>query len=337
MIGERRWHAWESVEIHRQLDSFSTVAITAPFEHDRAEFREAFRPFSFTPAMVTAGGEVLFMGTVVDVNPALDPSKRTVQATAYSRPAVLADVNPPSSAYPLELNGLKLKRIAETLVAPFGLEVVMDADEGAPFRRVAIKPDQIVHSFLVELAQQRGLVISDTNFGALRFLKSDNGGAPVAQLKEGEPPLSAVNPTFSPRSYFSEITGLAKTRAGRGGSGHTEVNRHLTGVVRPHTFTLGDTDDADVPTATKAKLGRMFGNMLAIGVDLPTWRDPSGKLWAPNTSLTLEAPGAMIYGPTRFLVRGVTLRQEAHSQSTTLDLVLPGAFSGEVPEELPWD
>lgn len=336
LIDGRRWHAWHSIEIQLALDSFATVSFDAPFEVERREFRETFQPFSFRPLEVHVGNELLFTGTLVGVEPEVDPDSRTVHGTAYSRPAVLADVTAPASAYPLELNGLRLRTIAETLAAPFGLTVQMDADDGATFRRVALDPDQLVHAFLVELAQQRGLVISDTPAGALRFLTSVSEDAPVARLAEGEPPLESVSSSFSPQSYYSEITGIAKTRSGRGGSRFTVSNPFLSDVIRPHTFRLDDTDGADVPAAARAKLGRMFGNVLATTVEVPTWRDPAGRLWTPNTMLELEAPGAMIYRSTSFLVRTVTLRQDPDATSAVLELVLPGAFSGEVPSVLPW-
>lgn len=336
-IAGQRWGAWNSIEIRRTLDSFSSVSFGTPFEPERRAFRETFKPFSFKDLDVYIEESRLFAGTLVGMDPVIDPDSRTLACTGYSRPAVLQDVTPPASAWPLELNGLRLRAIAETLLEPFGLSVQMDADEGASFRRVAIKPDEGIYGFLVGLAQQRGLVISDTPFGALRFLRSAPAGEPVARFREGEAPLQNVTPTFSPQSYFSEITGLAKTRAGRGGSKYTVKNPWLDRPLRPLSFQLDDTDGADVPAAAKAKLGRMFANVLTLQIDVPTWRDPRSRLWEPNTTVMLEAPGAMIWRETEFLIREVTLRQDAELEDASLLLVLPGAFSGEAPTELPWD
>ena len=335
VIDGGRWPAWESFEITLSLDSFASCSFTAPWESERSAFRATFQPFSFKPLDVLVGGARLFTGTLVGVDPKVEPGSSTLQASGYSLPAVLQDVTLPASSFPLELNGLTLRQVAQKLVEPWGLAVQMDAPDGAPFRRVAIKPDEGVYSFLVHLAQQRGLVIADTPDGGLRFLQSSGGGRPVARLREGEHPLTGVSSSFSPQSYFSEITAIAKTRVGRGGAKYTVQNPNL-GALRPYTFTLDDTDGPDAPAAARAKLGRMFGNALAVQVELPTWRTPDGELWSPNMTTMLEAPGAMIFRQTEFLIRTVTLRQDAGAQSATLDMVLPGAFSGEVPEVLPW-
>src|SRR5699024_7629400 len=137
------------------------------------------------------------------------------------------------------------------------------------------------------------------------------------------------------QTYYSEITGLAKTRVGRGGSSYTVTNPRLQGVVRPHTFQVNDTDSPDLPAAVAAKMGRMFGNMVSYSAEVPTWRDPSGALWAPNSTVTLQAPGAMVYRETELVIREVTLKQDADSHSASLSLMMPGAFSGEIPEVLP--
>lgn len=330
-----QWHAWSSVQIHRGLDSFSTVAFESPFEPERQAFRDTFQPFSFKDLEVLVGGEPLFTGTLVGVAPSLDPKNRVVQCSGYSKPAVFEDSTPPASAWPLELNGLRLRAIAETLVGPFGVSVEMSADEGAAFRRVAIRPDEKVLPFLADLARQRGLIVSDTPAGALRFLQSAEG-EPVVSLVEGEAPLVGVSARFSPQSYYSEITGQARARAGHAGGGHTIENPFLTSIVRPLTFTLEETDGGDVEAATAARLGRMFGNALEVSVDVPTWRDPAGALWTPGDTVTLEAPGAMIYNATNFLIRRVTLTQNADALSAALHLALPGAFSGDLPSSLPW-
>jgi prophage tail gpP-like protein len=121
------------------------------------------------------------------------------------------------------------------------------------------------------------------------------------------------------------------------GAQFTVKNSRLSGVVRPLTFSVKDAEGGDVKAAVEAKMGRMFGNAAAYSVEVAGWRDSSGALWAPNTTVTILAPGAMIYKEFEFIVRSVTLQAAAESRTAVLDLVIPGAFSGKVPEVLPWD
>ena len=111
----------------------------------------------------------------------------------------------------------------------------------------------------------------------------------------------------------------------------------MEGVTRPFAFDVPDTVDADLKTATEAKAGRMFGNVSLYSVQVDTWRDPLGELWKPNTTLTLLAPDAMVYNEFEFIIRSVRYERNEASEIATLELALPGSFSGKIPEALPWD
>lgn len=339
-IDNRSFRYWEEIEIRRSLDNFSTIELSAPFEPDNPDFRATFKPFTYLPIQVFVDDGLLFTGQLVGVEPRVTPKSKTVRCSGYALPATLWDSTPPASEFPIEYGDHTLLQIAINLAQPFGVVVVVEAgtNMGAKFKRVRIRPNEKIGKFLAELARARGVVIRDTALGEMMFTDAAEVGTPVVKLREGAQPLSAVAATFSPQAYYSEITGLARTKAGRkGGKGYTEGNKHLPRVVRPLNFVVGDVSAGDLPGATKAKMARMFGNMVSYVAELPTWHDENGLLWQPNSTVTLHAPGAMVYQETELLTRDVILRAKADSVTASLGLVLPGAFTGEQPEVLPWD
>lgn len=338
LINGQRFRFWTGISITRSIDSMDTLNISAPFEPDDQQFRATFKPFAFAPVNVNVGGAPLFTGTMLTVDPDLKEDGRTVAAACYSVPAVTSDCTAPASSYPLEWNAAGLRTIAEAAAAPFGLSVLFEADEGAVFERVALKPGEKVLPFLIKLAQQRGLLVSSTERGQLLFTKSIDPGQPVARLTEGASPLVDVVPIFNPQDYYSEITGIEPVVVGLRGGQVTVKNPRLRGIVRPLAFEVSDTVNADIEAACNAKAGRMFANVVNYSCNVATWRDPSGNIWKPNTTVTIDAPGAMIYGEYEFLVRAVTLsRTSDGGEVATLALTIPGAFNSEIPEALPWD
>lgn len=337
IINDRRFRFWTAISITRSIDSMDTLSVSAPFGPDDAQFREIFKPLAFAPVNVNIGGAPLFTGVMLSADPDLKPESRTVSAACYSIPAALGDCTAPASAYPLEWGGATLRIIAETIAAPFGVPVVFAAEEGAAFERVALKPGQRVLPFLIKLAQQRGLLVSSTERGELLFTESIAAGGPVARLAEGAAPLLDVAPAINPQEYYSEVTGIEPVAIGLRGGQVTVRNPRLRGVVRPLTFEVSDTVNADIQAACDAKAGRMFANVVSYTCVVATWRDPAGNLWAPNTTITVKAPGAMIYSEYEFLVRAVTLSRTSEGETATLTLTLPAAFASEIPETLPWD
>jgi len=336
LIDGRRFRFWDKVRITRTIDSMDTVEFGAPFDHTAPGFRDTFRPFSFKPVAITVGGEPLFTGTMVAVSPTIDNGQRTVAVSGYSLPGVLNDCTPPASSFPLEFNGQTLKDIASAVAEPFGLSVDFQGEPGAVFERVACEPGKKALAFLAELAKQRNLIISSTERGKLLFWQSKDAGKSVAKLQQGVAPVLSVTPFFSPQEYYSHITGIEPVTVGLEGSQYTVKNPRLQGVTRPITFNAPDTEGADVKAAVEAKAGRMFGNMVAYSIRVATWRDPSGKLWAPNTTIKLTAPDAMVYDEYEFVIRSVQFERESAAATATLDLVIPGSFNGVIPEALPW-
>jgi prophage tail gpP-like protein len=243
----------------------------------------------------------------------------------------------PASAFPLEFDAQGLREISATLAGLFGIDVDFTGEQGAVFDRIALEPTKKVLGFLAGLAKQRNLIISSTPLGKLLFQQSVGVGSPVAVLRQGESPLLFVSPSFNPQEYYSHLTGLESVMMGLAGGQFTAKNPRLEGVVRPFTFTLPDTLESDAKQAVDAKAGRMFGNMASYNVRVDTLRDFSGNLWKPNTTIKLTAPGAMIYNEYEFIIRSVSFQRERSSSVATLNLVIPGSFSGQIPEVLPWD
>lgn len=336
-IDGNRFRFWQSVRITRSIDAMDTVEFSAPFEPDAPGFKEAFRPFSYKSTTVLVNGEPLFTGTMVSVTPDLGNSQGTLSISGYSLPGVLNDCTFPASAYPIEYIDTTLKEIANIAAGTFGLSVEFDADAGPTFDFVAAEPSQKVLAFLSTLAKQRNFIITSTPAGSLRFLRSVNVGRPVGVLSQGISPVLSISPAFNPQNYYSHVTGLVPVIVGLDGTQFTVKNPHKMDALRPLAFNTEDLPDAEVQAAVNAKIGRMFGDAASYSVNVATWRDPAGNLWEPNTTVKLIAPRVMIYSEYEFLIRSVVFNRDRASETATLSLVLPGAYSGEIPEALPWD
>jgi prophage tail gpP-like protein len=338
-VDGRRFGQWSEIEIQLGIDSYRAVSLSGPWDPERKDMRAAFEPLAFPRVTVTVGDELLVTGSVKDVAPSVDANQSSMGATVYSLAHELTECCAPPDLLPLEFNGMNLKQIAQRLGgSTFSLAVNLDGAPGAPFARCRCEADQEMHAFLAELALQRGFVVSDTASGDLLFRSEGATGSPVARLS-GQP-LGKVSAQFQPSRWFSHVTGRACKRAGTAnGSKYTQLNSLFRSSFPRHTCaTAGDTGSADVPRATKAIVGRMVASVATYTVeDLPTWRDPSGNLWEPNTTLMITAPGAMIYRETELLIRAVKLKQSGDEETATLELVLPGSFGGTLPKRLPWD
>lgn len=327
---------WETITISRAIDSISKMVFTSPFDPDNRAFRRVFRPDGFKSVVVTIGGKRIFTGVMVPQPPTSDPSGSQITVDAFSIPGVLEQCSAPESVWPIEFRRHNLREITDRILKPFGVQYMFESDPGPAFKKVKMQPTSTIFAFLTPLAQQRGYVISDDSDGFMVYRQSTSTGSPVAVLREGVAPLVSVAPSFNFVQYYSHVTGLKPARAGSRAARYTAANTFLNRSLRPSVFTAGDTDAGEIEDATNAKLGRMFGNAATYTATIATWRDPRGSLWRENTTVKVLYPSAMIYQEYEFLVRRVNLSQTPTEEVAVLELVMPGAFSGEIPEELPW-
>ena len=370
LINGTKFVFWQDISISRSIDTVSEARFSAPFDFEAEGFKENFAPFAYNPIIVSVDDKPIFTGTMVDVIPVISDT-RNIQVTCYSTCGVLMDCTPPADKAPFEYNNLNLKEIAEKMAGYFNLTVEFRGEPGDKFTRVACDPDKKVFDFLTELSKQRGFVMSSNVDGALVFWKSE-AGAPVAMLDEGVSPLMEVSPDFNPQEFYSDLTGLSPVEVGKPAvkktvkpkkekdkdkekpkkiepkkpaakgpkpaKKYSKFSAHAeTGVFRPLSFKIDDVGGVDVEAATNAKLARMLGNMAKYSIRVSTWFDSNGNLWAPNTKIKLKAPNAMIYDFYEFEIKSVEFTEDSTSETATLELSLPGSFSGEPPESFPWE
>lgn len=334
LIDNVRFRFWDSVRIIRTIDAIDMVEFGAPND---VKFKDILKPFSYKTVAITINEDVMFTGNMVALSPVLENKRKIVSVSCYSTPGVLNDCTAPASMYPLEFNETKLENIVTKLCEPFGVNVIVEADTGAVFDRATIDPGERIYSFITKLAQQRNIIITNDIDGNLLLLRSISAGSPVVEMEQGTSPILSITPHFNEQNYYSHITGIEPVLVGFEGSQFTVKNSRLKGVVRPLTFNAPDTENADLKTAVESKTGRMFGNMVSYNLKVNTWRDPSGKLWEPNTTLKLYAPDVFVYNYYEFIIRSVEFNRDKKTETAVINLVLPGSFSGEIPNNLPWD
>ena len=338
-IDNKTFIGWTSFDFTRSIDSFGTFNFSSVWEPDNQEFRDTFKPFQFKNVGIFEDDELLFNGTMVGLSPYVSPKSKTIAVSGYSLPGVINDCTAPIGLSN-ERDLQNLEQIAKALIDPFGIPLIFNGDSGSSFEREAIKPDQFILDYLIGLANQKGFIISDSSKGECVFQKEVDVGTPVAVIDEGQAGIGNISPMFNSQQYFSHVSGIANSVAGApdssAGGTYTVKNERLSEVLRPFTFKPNDMQGG-LKEAVKSKAGRMFANAVSYTVDIPSWDAPSGDMWQPNTTIKIKSPSAMIYSSYEFLIRSVKYSKTSKSKTVQLNLVMPGSFSGKIPEAMPWD
>ena len=316
------------------IGTLDTVSISSPY-FDNDEYKKTFQPLKYKQAAIYYGKDLFFNGVLLAPSSEINPDSETLSLNFYPKCGILQDCSLPISNYPIEFNNLNLKQIAENLGKVYGIKIEFQGNPGSPFEKVGLSPTETPLNFIIKLAKQRGFLVTNNVMGDLLIWRA-KVSSPVAFLKEGELPFISCVPSFSPQKYYSHITGLTPEAEDKAAESYTWENPFLVGVYRPTIIEIQDSEGTDLKKAVESFAGRMFAQN-KYPLVLNTHRDASGNFFKKNTFITCLAPKSNIYKETDFLIEKVSLSRSSDGSTAQIDQILPGAYTGNLPEVVPWE
>lgn len=294
---------------------------------------------------LSADGAPLVEGWVDAYAPVIAADEHTVRITGRSLVADLVDC---SAVVPGgQFRGYDLAQIARALAEPFGVEVVVAADVGAPFPEAQIQQGETVYELVERLSRLRGVVVADDPRGRLVLTRAREGGAAVTlalgtsgAADAGTGPVVPVlygSARLNHAARYSEIRVKAQ-RAGSdsvSGDAAAAVAGRATDpdIARYRPLIVVAGSQADPATATERaawEVVRRAGEGTRAELTVQGWRRPGGALWEPNTLVHVRAP---MLGVARSLLIGqVALSLGSLGALARLTVMPPGAFT-PVPAE----
>jgi len=315
------------------LDAISKCNFAVP---NVQKMRDIFKPQKDQRLQVLYDGEVLLTGRCASPS----PNGETLLISGDSLPAVLETSSPSIKKYPLEWKQSKLETIAEDVCLEHGISVQFSSKTSANFKRVDYPIGGRVLGFLSNLASQRGMIITSTFDGKLLIHKGETiADNSTSFFQENKHPVIDIRLEISENNYYSSITGLMpkKSRRGSLGKHYTVQNPYKTYRICAETYEVKDIDEGELPKAVESKAGRMFGEFCSVKAEVSTWLNDIGTLLLPGQIVAVQSSQNFIDEPFNFLIRTVNLQKKSNSETATLDLCLPGVFSGEIPGRMPWE
>lgn len=335
LIGKNRFQFFTGFSIKSSIGSFDTLNISSPYS-GTPEAIESFKSLSFNRAVIYYGKDLFFDGVLLAPIRQINENSETLSLNFYPKCGVLANSSLPLSVFPVEYNGLNLKQIIENVSKVFSIKVEFIGDPGAVFEKVSPSISGNVLSFIIGLAKKRGFLITNNKHGDLLIWKATDS-IPTSFVIEGELPFVSCVSTFDPQKYYSEISGLTDEKEISTSESYTWENPFLKNYDQYLTVEFNDIDNSDLKESVEALAGRMFGSAGKYSLVLNTHRDSINNLFEKNQTIRALAPKSDIYKETNFLIEtSILSRQSNTGDRANLSLVLPGAYTGKLPEGVPW-
>ena len=308
------------VVIHTAIN---TIARGASFEGP-IEQLDFIKPYQFNKVEIYFDNAIVLNGYISKVMPGILESK-TKSVEIHGNGQILAQVNYPVSAYPRTFYKKSLKQLFTKFCDFFNLTFTIDSDAtdlaNKKFSKVEISPPEKISDFLIELANQKGLIVyGDANGGIVlknEYVESEN----ILTL-ENYPGTA----TFNTESIYSDYTCLKNYSS----SGSTQVARDKIALntFRPKVFQIGRMQDDSMVAMIKKEMKKDLMNSFNLSIDLPYVTDIEQELIKINKQLYFKNEDMDILG-TDFLIKSAKYNFLKSGQQMSLDLVPVSFLKGE--------
>lgn len=305
LVDGRIYEGWTSMAVTRGLEQ-AAASFSLTVTQRWGGMAEDWPLEVFTPVELYLGKDLVLTGHVDQASHAVAAGKSDIRVTGRSKVADLVDCTP-------ELTGTEFRRstlpaIARALAAPFGVEVLDEANAAAPFALEAFDRTDTAFDTIARLARMRGVLVTDDEQGRLLLTRAGSARANGRLVLGKDLPsnLQSAEATFDGSKRFSRYIVLAQQPSAAandiGGDGDAEDDEP---AQRPGAgdapAIVGTADDPGVPryrpriiraegngTAADAQARATWAAITAaaraisLNVELPGWRQPDGSLWRCN-------------------------------------------------------
>lgn len=275
----------------------------------------------------------LFMsGYINELAPSYDANNHTISIRGSSRLGDLVDCSTTGKAF----TGQSLLQISQSLCAPFGIAVYVDASAKKAANQIFNKSKRLdlgepIWEFLEELARVRAVLLTSNANGDLVITRAGTGYADVA-LALGQN-IKTASGNFSGRELFSQYT-VSGQQSNEPSVKLESVDTVLpiatvNGSGRYRPFAVAADDDMDVAGCkTRAEWQRNVnqGRSESVVYTVTGWRQtPDGRIWAPNERVIVSDPYQGLLNTERLIVESRLMLNE-RGRNTELRVMPKNAF-----------
>jgi len=320
---------WTGVSVHRGIErcpSGFEIEFTEPLP-GRSDV--VVSPGDFCEVML--GSDLVLTGFVDRYMPAYSARSHAVRISGRSRSQDLVDCSVVTEKG-VQFKQESVTQIAKKLAAPYGIEVNLapGTDDGGPIEVVQVMIGESPYAVIERLCRFRALLIYDAPDGSMIISQSGKITA-ASGFKEGVNVLSAAA-MYSMDGRFSEYEIFLQNLDTFSdiGDGGNLIGRSTDKAVQRfrHRSVIAETAVGS-PLIAEARINweanRRIGRSFQVRLVTDSWRDSSGKPYAPNTLVPIDLPGLKMK-PQTWLVGDVGYQKSSGGTTCELTIMPAGAF-----------
>lgn len=271
------------------------------------------------------GKRPVYKGYIDKLNISLSSGSRNITISGRDKTGDLVDC---SHVGRNEFNNMRLEAIAKELVKPFGIDVIIFAETGAPFTKFTITQGDSVFQALEKLAKMRNLLLTSSPEGNLVFekkgiIRSSTELIEGINLKSAGISLDNTE-RFSQYQVKSQAIGILGSAQDATQAKGTATDE---GIERFRPIVILNESQGDGKTAQQRaewEASLRAAKACNVSVVVVGWTQKEGELWATNQVVHIDCPSIGI--KQDMLISKVNFELSENGKITELELIRPDAF-----------
>lgn len=283
------------------------------------------------PCTVQIGGDTVITGYVDRFIPGIEADKHTIRIVGRGMCADLVDCAAEWDNG--QISGSSILGIAQKLAAPYGISV-SSAVSGLPaIPQFNMMIGETAWEIIERIARFSQVLAYDLPDGSL-YLSQVGTTQAASGFVQGQN-VERAQIEYSMDQRFSVYKAFIQSMSvlgdlGDGGNLLATVNdpncaRHRERVIISEGGGLGN--NIAIARATW-EMNRRAGRSTVVSVEVDSWRDSAGTLWAPNTLAPIHLPKLKLQDQI-WLISEVTFRRDERGTGADLVIMAPQAFNPE--------
>jgi prophage tail gpP-like protein len=341
-IRSRRVDKFNSFRVSQRFDAVGgTFSFSFYFEPDDNELKELLCIGHYHICTLEYNNQLVLKGNIISQSFGSQSARSFVNLAGYSLPGVIEDCNIPTSAYPLQNDGLTIRQIVSKLLNPFGIKFKVDNVVSGRMNTVletaTASETSTVKGYISSLCSQQNIIVTNTPEGELLFTQIDTKKKPILNFdttKGQSQPATSFKLSFDGQQMHSHITVMKQADIDGGNAGqHTIRNPYvINSVFRPKTIIQTSGSDVDSSKVARQALANELKGLKLI-IDVNVW-EVDGKLLRTGEFITVVNPDIYLYKKSTWFIEGVDFSGDNKQNVATLTCVLPEVYSQKTPEYL---
>jgi len=210
------FRAWSGITIDLNLDQIADSFSIAVSYNNVEPYKDVLKRFKYQSTRIFFQEKKILTGVIPIIEITSGDDSTSIVAKGYSKTGVLGECNLPPNQYPRKFDGLSFKQIASQLCNPFGIDVKVTnaAQEQANiiYDEISIAETEFIGSFLVKMAKDRSIILSNTADGDLLINRLVKGSEEVLTIDKPENPERKNSAVYDGTKLYSDYFFKAKRR-----------------------------------------------------------------------------------------------------------------------------